>query len=191
MVEFAIEELFPRFLLKDKNGYAIAKAIEAALKYMCATVEAGVKCVTDYASMPEWRLDELAWEYNCLYDYTGTLEEKRRWIAEAAPIYNVFGTAQAIIKYLYGVFETVEIEEARDYGGEPYHFRVTVSGDLTEENARWAQKAIDTAKNVRSVLDSMGVGAYERIDISTEAQEIARVRFPLCGEWLAGQWTEA
>ena len=191
MIEFTIQELFPRFLLNDKNGYAIAKATEAALRYMCAAVDAGLKCVVDYDAMPEWRLDEMAWEYNCLYDYRGTLEEKRRWIAEAAPIYNVYGTAQAIIKYLYGVFDSVEVEEASGYGGDPYHFRVTVSGEVTESKAQWAYKAIASAKNTRSVLDSMGVGGYARITVHGEAQEYARVRFPLCGEFLAGEWPQS
>ena len=169
----------------------MAKAIEAALKYFAGTVASAYDRFGNVEQMPEKRLDELAWEYNCLYDYSGTLEEKRRWIAEAAPIYNVYGTAQAIIKYLYGVFDSVEVEEASGYGGDPYHFRVTVSGEVTESKAQWAYKAIASAKNTRSVLDSMGVGGYARITVHGEAQEYARVRFPLCGEFLAGEWPQS
>ena len=191
MVDFELQQLFPRFLLQDKNGYALAKAIESAMRYMCNRAQQGLDLILDFDAMPEWRLDELAWEYNCLYDFNGTVEEKRRWIREAAPIYNVYGTAQAIIKYLYGVFDSVEVEEASGYGGEPYHFRVTVSGELTEEKAQWAYKAIASAKNVRSVLDSMGVGSYSRIIVHGEGQEFARIHFPLCGEYLAGQWPQS
>ena len=62
MFDFRIEDLLPAFLLADRNGYAMAKAVEAALKIMCSTVQTGLDIVKDVEQMPEWRLDEMAWE---------------------------------------------------------------------------------------------------------------------------------
>ena len=61
MINFSIHQLFPDFILEDKNGFAMAKAIEKMLQIMCDTVRNGVDTVKDVEKMPEWRLDELAW----------------------------------------------------------------------------------------------------------------------------------
>ena len=65
-----ITRLFPSFLLDDRNGYAMAKAIERMLNILLETIQTGLSCVKNIDSMPEWRLDELAWEQGCLYDYS-------------------------------------------------------------------------------------------------------------------------
>ena len=35
------------------------------------------------------------------------------------------------------------------------------------------------------------VCSYSRITVHGEGQEFARVHFPLCGEYLAGQWPQS
>lgn len=57
-----LSDFFPRFLLNDKNGYALACALLRGMTLMQETVDAGVACVQDVNAMPEWRLDEMAWE---------------------------------------------------------------------------------------------------------------------------------
>ncbi|MBO5187240.1 MAG: hypothetical protein J6B91_09395 [Prevotella sp.] len=190
MVEFELEQLFPRFLLMDKNGYAMAKAIEAAMRCMCKIVRDGVNLIVDYDSMPEWRLDELAWEFNCPYDYKGSIEQKRRWIKESAPAYAIHGTKAAIIKYLIGAFESVEVEEGSEYYADPFHFRVMVSGELTAEKEEWLRKAVNLVKNVRSVLDEFATGSHGKIAVHGTGKEIARIAFPLCGDCTCGTWPE-
>ncbi len=186
MFTFDVNRFVPRFILEDKNGYAVAKAIEAAVQYMNNAVLAGVKCIADYDTMPEWRLDELAWELNCLYDFKADLNKKRTWIKNAIPLYRLWGTPQAIYRYISGYFDTVELEEHWVYGGEPYHFRVTVNGEWTPENEAWARKAIATAKNVRSVLDSLMIGHLCRIGIEAEGGVYGRFAYPVTS---ADNWT--
>ena len=159
MFTFNILQYVPKFILDDKNGYAISKALEAAVQYMNDTVDAGVKVITDSESMPEWRLDELAWEYNILYDYSKDIETKRNWIKDAIQTHSIYGTPEIVSRYLGAAFKTVDLEECWEYGGDPYHFRVTVTGDWTEENDEWTKKAIEKTKNVRSVLDSITFSA--------------------------------
>lgn len=191
MFTFDVNRFVPRFILEDKNGYAIAKAIEAAMQYMNNAILAGVKSIADYDTMPEWRLDELAWELNCLYDFKADIAKKRTWIKNAIPLYRLWGTPQAIYRYIAGYFDTVELEERWVYGGEPYHFRVTVSGEWTPENEAWARKAIATAKNVRSVLDSLMIGHLCRIGIEAEGKVYGRFAYPMTGpEYWAGRWPQ-
>ena len=61
---YDINRIFPRFILQDKNGYAIAKALQAGLDYFLARSKVALDTILDVDEMPEWRLDEIAWEYN-------------------------------------------------------------------------------------------------------------------------------
>jgi len=153
MIDFKVEKYVPKFILNDKNGYALAKAIEAALQYMNARIEAGAKCIYDYDSMPEWRLDELAWEYDIPYDYTADVEIKRKWVRDVVSLSRLYGTPEGVRRYMEGYFDGAGIEEAADYDGDPYHFRLSFPGSWTPEKAAWAQKAVDAIKSLRSVLD--------------------------------------
>ena len=181
MIAFAIERLIPQFLLNDPNGLAVAKAIETALILANEIIQDGLDTLQNPKTMPEWRLDEMAWELGCLYDYTGTLEQKRRWITESTPLFSAYGTIRAIYNYLQGVFEEIDVEEFWEYGGDPFHFRVTVGGEWTAEKETWVNKAIANTKNVRSILDSVAVGSQCAITASGAGALLARIPYPLCG----------
>ena len=166
----ALNDLFPQFLLRDKNGYALARAIWRGMEIMRQAADTGLAYVQDVDAMPEWRLDEMARELGCLYDFSASVDIKREWIHQSTPFAAMTGTPQAIYNYLSGFFERVELEENWQYGGEPYHFRVTVSGEWTDRNEAWAISAVDKAKNVRSILDDIAVGSTGRLMIGVETQ---------------------
>lgn len=153
MFTFEIERFLPKFILADKNGYALAKAIEAAVAYMNEKINEGANLISDYETMPEWRLDELAWEYNIPYDYSADVEIKRSWVSNVQSLSRLYGTPEGIRQYMAGYFEDATIEESWEYGGDPYHFRVIFPDSWTPEKVAWATKAIGIIKNVRSVLD--------------------------------------
>ena len=191
MFTFKAERWVPKFILDDTNGYAVAKAIEAAMQALNGVVAQGLACIYDFDTMPEWRLDELAWETNCLYDYNAGVEAKRIWIKNAIPYYRLFGTPQAVYKFLSGYFDGVELEENWNYGADPFHFRVTVDGTWTPENEAWARRAIAAAKNVRSVLDALRIGCKCSIGITAEGAVLGRFSYPLTGaENWAGRWPQ-
>lgn len=181
MIGFDASRLFPRFLMEDRNGFALAMAISRALEMMGDAVQAGLAIVKDVESMPEWRLDEMAWELDCLYDAGADVESKRRWIRDAMPLQAALGTPQAIYGYLEGMFERVALEEAWQYGGEAHHFRVTLEGDWTTQNARFVKMAVEQAKNVRSVPD--GVCLSRRCTAFVDASATsARFFYPMAAE---------
>lgn len=191
MITVDIGRLVPNFILRDKNGAALAKAIEKAMQTMCEAVQAGIDTIIDPDKMPEWRLDEMAWEMGGLYDYNATIEEKRVWIKEAVPLYASYGTAAAIEKYLRGYFPEAEVEEAWQYDGDPFHFRITVRGDMTDTKMRIAQTAAETIKNVRSVMDDISIGNFAGIEIhiGTDYVVSTLASYPLASEsLLSGTW---
>ena len=147
-IDFDIKRLVPRFLYDDKNGYAMCMAIQAAFEYVAEKVEEGIAILQDPDRMPEWRLDEMAEEYNILYDYHADIEVKRDWIKNARKFFCLYGKAAGVVQYLEAAFDSVTVEESWEYGGDPFHFRVIVTGEWSDVADEWAQ-------NVRSVLDNI------------------------------------
>lgn len=154
MMDFEIERLFPRFLLNDRNGYAMAKALEAGLKDFLEIAQGALDTLSDVDKMPEWRLDELAWEYNIPYDYTADVSVKREWVRDVYSLSRLYGTPKGIEKYMTAYFDDARLEENWEYDGDPFHFRMNFEGTWTPERVAWATKAIEMVKNVRSVLDN-------------------------------------
>ena len=152
---FDINRIFPRFILNDTNGYAIAKALEAGLKFFLEKSQEGLDTLLDVDKMPEWRLDELAWEYNCLYDYKADVDVKREWIRDAVKNYRLHGTAEGVRQYLKTYFGESHVDEFWEFGGEAGEFNVTVTGIRSDENEAWIRAAVEKAKNVRSVLNNI------------------------------------
>lgn len=187
MIKFDISQLVPRFLMEDKNGYALAKAIETALRIMDETVEAGIRCISSIDDMPEWRLDEMAWEYACLYDYDGDIQSKRKWIKTAISNYRILGTAQFIVRYMESLFDEVWVEEGSAYEAEPFHFRVVATGEgWTGAKEAWVHKAALAAKNVRSIFDGVMIGSQREILISHETMAVP-MEFTPCGTMNCGE----
>ena len=187
MLTFNVTQYVPKFILDDRDGYAMAKAIDKGLKMMADAIREGVQCVLDVDAMPEWRLDEMAWELNCIYDYHAKIDTKREWIRDAIPNYRKYGTTKGIEDFLRGYFGEVEVNENWEYGGDPFHFTVTVGGEWTPETETWTRAAVETVKSVRSVLDAIRPGTKCFLAIETEA--IARrFKYMRAGELTAGEY---
>lgn len=187
-ITFTIDELVPRFIMADKNGYAVAKAIEKAFQYVAGAAEDGLDIILDVENMPEWRLDELAVDYNVPYDYEAGIEQKRKWIREAIPMYQILGTKEAVRQYIDGYFGEVEINENWEYGGEPYHFTVTVGGEWTPRTEAWARGAIERVISIRSVLDALRPGCRCAMAILATGEVLDRIRYPFAGELTTGEY---
>lgn len=191
MIQFNIEQLVPVFILNDKNGYALAKAIETGFLEFDRIIQQGVDCLLVIDSMPEWRLDEFAKEMNCPYDNFAPIETKRILIRLALATNRYYGTKGALQKYFEDLFGDTEIEEAHDYGGYPFHFRVTVNENWDSEKAALAAKIIDKVKNVRSVLDELRIGSNCKIAATAGGDLLVRFPYSYTSEALyTGTWPD-
>ena len=175
MTDFTIYDLYPKFLLNDRNGFAIAKAIEAGLRYFLERCQDGLDTLINVEKMPEWRLDEMAWEYNCLYDYNADIYAKRGWISNAYGYYRIHGTAEGMRQYLGRYFGDSRIIEWYEGDMSAGYFDVLVTGMWTDENDAWIRAAVEKAKNVRSILRNIIYnGSEDTITLLTGACVVGR-----------------
>jgi len=157
MVDFRIEELTPRFLMEDRNGRAMARAIEAGLRAMCGVIAKSAAEAIDIDEMPEWRLDELAREMDVPWYITDAeIEAKRAAIRDAYQAQARIGTRWAVEHIAKRFFVDAIIDEWWAYGAEPYHFRARTPA--VQEGTRGARdfaEVVERTKNTRSVLDGV------------------------------------
>ena len=165
MTDVNIRELFPAFLLSDRNGFALAKAIKAGLEFFLDRCQDGLDMITDIDKMAEWRLDEMAWELNVTwYISTGTVEQKRQTIKDAWKSYGMLGTPDAVLLGFSGMYGDGQVQEWWEYDGNPYHFRVfTTRASTMGVDYERIMRIINAVKNVRSIVD----GIYYRGDSGT------------------------
>lgn len=157
MMVFRVEHLVPRFLRNDKNGRAMAKALEAALKYALEAFQRGVDLLTDVDTMPEWRLDELAWELNTpWYVHSAGVSAKRSAILSGESVNRRLGTPWAVATVAKMYFGSSSVIEWQEYDGEPFHFQVTTSNlSAVTNNSAIFRELILRTKNARSVFDGV------------------------------------
>ncbi len=152
--EAALLTLIPRFIREDRNGFALARAAMHMVFCFQRAVQKAVVELTDLENMSEEALDERAYSLGMAwYDYRADAEKKRMWLREAEAMRRSIGTVAAITRLMNGVYANCKVEEWTQYGGEPYHFRVTVFGKADPETEKWARAAIESTKNLRSILD--------------------------------------
>lgn len=153
---------FARIITDDRNGRAMARALDAAAEYFNARVQAGLEQLYDVDKMSERRLDDVAWEYSLpWYDYNADIETKRRVIKSMRKTLMTIGTPRAVAEVVSSILGgTARLTEWPEYGGQAYHFRIISSDTVLSLNERAKlYAAINTVKNVRSVMDEM-VWAY-------------------------------
>lgn len=119
----------------DAIGYAMLEAIDAGLQPLLRSIETIDDLLTDIDTMPKWAVDSLAWEHALpWYDYGADIDFKRALVKSAQQVKNMIGTKEGMMTLLRHLFPDVEINEAEEYGGLPFHFRVTVIGNVSEDN---------------------------------------------------------
>lgn len=149
-----IFRLYPPVLKEDKDFNAIGVAL--TIQLLKNAELAGREIIyPEIDKLPEDVLDALAYDFNVeWYDYEGTLEEKRGAIAGCMNIHKSKGTKGAILTALKSVYDDVQVQEWYEYGGEPFHFKITIKHSHSgfEKLTRLLEK-VKYYKNARSFLD--------------------------------------
>ena len=94
------------------------------------------------------------YEAGAFRDFESNLRELVRF---AQKNYPKLGTVEAVKKVFEAVGIEANLEEWFSYGGEPYHFKVKANSIADEQTWIILKNLITFTKNVRSVLDSIGI----------------------------------
>lgn len=148
-------KMLPAWMREDEYNIALAEAINEVLADPLSRVKT-LRTWDQIDNLTSEELDELAWENNIDWWESGwDIETKRANIKEATKINEKRGTKYSVERILESVFGTGTVIEWFEYDGDPYHFKVTAQGDLTEERLAKFRKLIEITKPARSVLDSI------------------------------------
>ena len=147
-------DTFPPVLRNDSDFDGAARAIALKLEENISLSEYAL-VYSRIDGLSETVLDTLAYDFNIgWYDYSYSIEEKRRIIREAFKIFRFIGTKYAVETALRSIYPVAYVREWFEYGGKPYHFKAEIhdSANDREKCMKTIQKVRFT-KNVRSVLD--------------------------------------
>jgi len=155
---------YPYVLDRDKlyNGLG-----QTAAKALGLVSDASDSCgiYTRIEQLSESLLDILARDFAISwYNFDYDLETKRQVMAAAFSVYRRLGTKGAMLKALCAIWPETHVLEWFDYGGDPYHFKVTLDISVTEGEIIGLdviKKTILLYKNERSYLDEIAFAAYE------------------------------
>ena len=162
----------PRPLTHDAKMLALARAAAAELLEVSGLAEAAL-IYPRLSGLPEELIDILAHDMNISwYDYSYHLETKRRVLAEGAGMHRKMGTKGAVERAVAAVHGAAEVREWFEYGGEPYHFKITVDvrrSGLAEGTPRQIEEKMRMYKNLRSRCD----GIFYRLGVERAAARAA------------------
>lgn len=150
-----MRDLVPVFMRDDATVRGLCAAADAMFAHMRTAI---------YASW--WRryienlesdqLDELAKQIGVLwYDDESDTDAKRKALKNHENVLAIAGTPEAVKNAVKDLFGEVDIVEWSDYDGAPYHFKLLVNAKLTADNTSRFETAVASAKNVRSIIDSL------------------------------------
>ena len=151
-------DILPPNLLEDAQIYAAAKSLDDELQRV-TTACREVLHLPRLDELPEAVLDLLAWQWHVdFYEPLGLdIATKRRLVKESIAWHRTKGTPAAVEKMIKATWGSASIEEWFEYGGSPGYFRVDIATEETirEEDIPIVAKAVETNKNVRSLLDAV------------------------------------
>ena len=153
----ALQRILPSSISGDATVKEIVQAISGRLAQLGEQAEL-VLILPRLKKLPEEIVDELAWQYHVdFYDVAADITKKRELVRKAIARHRYKGTPAAVEEVCSAAFDTAEVVEWYEYGGEPYHFRVRMVQESIPDETAMAEmvKAVNSAKNTRSWLDSL------------------------------------
>lgn len=150
----SILQSFPYSLSRDDDKQKLAESMADDLAVTVVdTDKALIFPVID--ELPETVLDMLAYDFKVeWYEYSAPIQNKRQTIKESILVHKHKGTKYAVEMAVHSLYGRAEVTEWFEYGGEPFHFRITVFGSSSSRIKQLGPKIL-YAKNLRSVLESV------------------------------------
>ncbi len=144
----------PFALARDGDKESLAAAVAGELvKVIGYTDMAAI--FPQIEKLPEGVIDILAHDLDISwYDAAAPLKNKRAAVRDCILVHKYKGTKYAVETALKSMYNSAEVQEWFEYGGEPFHFRVSVYGS-TGSGLKTLYLKIQYAKNLRSVMDNI------------------------------------
>lgn len=150
----ALLSTFPYALSRDDSKEKLAESIVNSIVRTISDSDKA-KVLSRVDELPEDVLDLLAYDFKVdWYEQEAEIKYKRQAIKESLLVHRYKGTKYAVETALHSLFKSAEVQEWFKYGGEPFHFMVTVYGSTRAKLGELYLK-IQYAKNLRSVLDTV------------------------------------
>lgn len=151
----ALISIFPEVLKQEPSIYALAKltAVELERLYNC---NQHLKLYSIIDSLEEDLLDILAVDLKVdWYLPNATITAKREQIKTCFFVHKTIGTKAAMLAALSAICPGTLLEEWFEYGGEPYHFRITfdITNQTTPIDYSDLKRFVAIFKPLRAVLD--------------------------------------
>lgn len=168
-----LERLLPAFMREDKNFQAMMYALQEEIKRLNSQNNL-IRLYVNLDGLQEEILDELAWQFNIPeYDVTFEVDVKRSIIRDCLSLHHRRGTVSAVQEVAEKIFGNAEVSEWFEYGGEPYHFKVTTTNiSATDEMVERFRKVIRETQNVRSYLEEVIVDVMNSMELFFAAKVV-------------------
>ena len=187
----SLRDIIPSSIASDPQIQAMIDALDPELQSVSFdTREALIYSRIDELS--EDVIDLLAWQFHVdFYEPMGLpIEVKRGLVKTSILVHKRKGTKWAVEELCGIVFGDTQVRPWFEYGGQPYHFNISVDTTLPDQGA-WEKffLALDVTKSVRDWLDAIeirrettaelfyGLGAhvFGTFDVTLETPGDARI----------------
>lgn len=158
MSDKLLSPTLPVSIANDKNIQDLSNILDITLADIRRKTEL-ILLLPRLNELPDNILDELAYQFHVDF-YRDNFEHdiKIKLIETSILSHRLKGTPYAVEKVCTDVFKSAKVLENWEYGGKPYHFKVSlISEAVTDADRVYTLiDVINSAKNVRSWCDEIG-----------------------------------
>lgn len=157
LYDFNLKDTLPSSIASDTKVQALAEVVTLRLIDLMPMVDK-LTILTHLNELSTPILDEVAWHLHVdFYDEAATREQKIKLILNSITWHRRKGTVGLVEEAIGELYSECEVIENWDYeGGQPYHFKLQMTGYLMTPNIRERLlRILDFVKNKRSWLDGI------------------------------------
>lgn len=141
--------------LQNAENYAFGYAVDRQMKKI-NDFSRKLRMWTDLEHVDPRHYDCIAASIRALY-YKSTYDDETKLniIKSAMNVYRYAGSRRAIEQLISDVYGSAKFQPWYEYGGQPYHFKITTDTVLTDDMIERFADILDQVKRLRSILDDI------------------------------------
>ena len=157
LYDFNLKDTLPSSIASDTKVQALAEVVTLRLIDLMPMVDK-LTILSHLNELSTPILDEVAWHLHVdFYDEAATREQKIKLILNSITWHRRKGTVGLVEEAIGELYSECEVIENRNYeGGQPYHFKLQMTGYMMTPNIRErVLRILEFVKNKRSWLDDI------------------------------------